>query len=91
MQEVIYKCDQCKKVIGEKAHFSLQFAHFSGISIPPSVEEKVLYESDNRKANWKVKNSLQGRFLHFCNGTCLASYFNQLLKKTVAKELKGKK
>lgn len=73
MQKTVYYCDQCKKIIGEKKHISLQLqGRFSGIAIPPDPLTKEL------GLNWSVKES-QRKFMHFCKGECIGKYFDKLI------------
>lgn len=67
MRETIYKCDQCKKVIGNKKHISLQCGQYSGIANPP---DPII---------WEMDPSLNNDFLHFCSGQCIGKYFGNLL------------
>lgn len=69
MQETVYKCDNCQKIIGNKKHISTSFGPYSGIAHPPGKNGPT----------WQVHNKLNGRFLHFCNGKCIGEYFRKLL------------
>ncbi len=69
MQLTIYKCDQCKKEIGDKKHVSANFTNYSGIF------------HKNKLERWEAKKSIQGQFMHFCNGKCIGAYFSNLMKK----------
>lgn len=71
MRSTIYKCDECKKEIGDKIHLSLSFGAYSGVAVPPKT----------KKQSWVVAGSLQGSFSHFCSTGCLKKYFDGLLAK----------
>lgn len=79
MRQTVYKCDHCKVEIGDKKHISLQFANYSGIAIPPSTDEMVKFTKGFGNT-WKVVESLQGKFVHFCNHVCLGRYFGEIYK-----------
>jgi len=70
MRLQVYKCDQCKKEMGNKKHISLVCGQYSGIAMPPKTD----------KDYWKVVNSLQAQFLHFCGVKCIAGFFRDLIK-----------
>lgn len=74
MQKTIYTCDQDGKEIGSKKHISMVFAahQASGIAVPPKAPQN----------NWAIKNSFNGKFMHFHNAQCLARYFSALMNKT---------
>jgi hypothetical protein len=76
MRQTVYKCDECKKEIGDKKHFSFQFAQYSGVAVP----NKPLPYTAGEVVRWEVHNKLQGKFVHFCGMKCLADYFRTLLK-----------
>jgi hypothetical protein len=76
MQSVVYKCDKCKKAIGNKPHISLSFNNFSGIAIPPEL---------GRSEYWLVHEKIQGKFLHFCSVDHLATYFDDMMKRAISK------
>jgi hypothetical protein len=78
-QKTIYTCDSCQKEIGEKPHISLSFSNYSGIALPPNTPNNT----GGILGQWKVVNSIQGRFYHFCSGTCIGSFFTGLMKKSV--------
>lgn len=80
MQEVVYKCDFCKEIIGKKKHISVSFGAYSGIALPPEVEP-ILSVPLNKRDRWAVSENLQGKFMHFCNGKCIGGFFRELLKK----------
>lgn len=71
MQQVVYKCDQCKVEIGEKKHISMRFSNNTGIAMPPSTSSTKM---------WRVINELSGKFMHFCNHVCLGRFFGELYK-----------
>lgn len=68
MQKTIYMCDQCQQDMGKKTHISANFTNYSGV---------FELAKDGR---WGTKKSLQGTFLHFCNGKCIGAYFSNLMK-----------
>ena len=71
MQKTVYYCDQCKKIIGEKKHISLQCqGRFSGIAVPPDTKVTT---------NWFVEE-LTRKFVHFCKGECIGKYFDKLIE-----------
>lgn len=73
MQQTVYKCDECSNEIGAKKHISLNIGHsYSGIATPPT-----------KGGQWEVKNKINGKFMHFCNGQCIGRFFSALMKKTV--------
>ncbi len=72
-QKTTYECDECKKTIGDNPHISLQFTNYSGISLPPKSKGNI-------SPYWAVSNSMNGKFMHFCNGKCIGDYFGQLMK-----------
>lgn len=74
MRTTIYKCDECKKEIGNKTHLSLSFGPYSGVSIPPSKSKQ-----------WLVVNSLQGKFTHFCSTEHLKKFFDTIVKGSTEK------
>lgn len=78
MQQVVYKCDQCKKEVGENKHISLRFSNESGIATPPDVLPQP--DGAMRNRSWRVEAGLQGKFTHFCNAQCLQRYFSALMK-----------
>lgn len=69
MQQVVYKCDDCKVEIGPKKHISLRFGNNSGIATPPG----------GKHSYWHTEPTLNGKFLHFCSPKCLAHYFLVLI------------
>jgi hypothetical protein len=71
MRKQIYTCDNCKKEMGDKKHFSFSFNRYSGISVPP--EKSVA-------SYWSVVGDLQNKFMHFCSVRCLTVYFSKLFK-----------
>lgn len=71
MRTTIYKCDDCKKEIGDNVHFSLNFSNYSGIAVPPGEDGNY---------GWCIEKSIQGKFLHFCTAKCLGSHFSKMLK-----------
>jgi len=78
-QHTVYKCDQCKREIGQKAHVSLVFANqmnASGIAVPPKGGNN----------SWGMSNTLNGRFVHFHDGKCIGLYFDALIKKATNKK-----
>lgn len=83
MQSTTYKCDQCSKVIGTKHHISLSFGQYSGIAVPPTPTTDILVEALGYQAHWRVKGSLNGQFVHFCNPVCLQGYFVKLMYKVM--------
>ena len=77
MRQTVYKCDECKKEIGEKRHISLQYGQYSGIAIP---SHPIPYTSPN-VVRWSVEGGIKGTFAHFCNAQCLQRFFSVLMKK----------
>lgn len=77
MRHTIYKCDQCKKEIGEKKHLSFQFYKFSGVSVPVKPAPYTLPSV----TRWEVRESLDGKFMHFCGVACMSKYFVSSMKK----------
>lgn len=70
MQKTIYTCDQCGKTFGLVKHISLAVTgEYSGIAVPP-LKDKF----------WGVHKKLTGKFMHFCNGSCIGKYFTGLMK-----------
>lgn len=67
-QQTIYKCDQCRKEIGDKIHITLMLSRGpgTGIAVP--------------KPHWHTEQ-LNGNFLHFHSGKCIGEYFDALIKK----------
>ena len=77
-QHIVYKCDQCKKEIGQKPHISLVVANHmnaSGVAIPPSAKQ----------ATWGVYQKINGQFLNFHDGKCIGLFFDGLIKKATTK------
>lgn len=77
-QHTVYKCNQCKKEIGQKTHITLVFANHmnaSGIAVPPKGNN-----------SWEVHQTLSGHFVHFHNGKCIGLYFDSLIKMTTSKK-----
>lgn len=77
-QHTVFKCNHCKKEIGEKIHISLMIGSngiSSGIAVPPH---------DN--VQWRVRG-LPENFLHFHDEKCLGNFFGDLIK-TVANSKK---
>ena len=81
MQETVYKCDQCTNILGPKKHISLSFGPYSGIAVPPTIEDMALEGIGGRKLKWGIRENLQSKFLHFCNGKCIGAYFKELLNR----------
>ena len=79
MRQTVYKCDQCEKEIGNKKHVSLACGQYSGVAVPP---KEVIGIASVNMGSWQVKSSLQGKFMHFCNGQCIARFFSDLIKST---------
>lgn len=81
MQRTVYCCDKCRKVIGDKPHFSLSFNQFSGVAMPPSSLDPVAREalSEHARKAWRVVEKLAGTFAHFCSVKCLAAFFEAAL------------
>jgi hypothetical protein len=77
MRKTIYECDDCKGVIGDNTHISLNTTHASGIAIPTVKGPYV---------SWAIKPSLGGSFLHFCSVRCLSRYFTKLMKASNGKK-----
>lgn len=78
-QHTLYKCDQCKKEIGDNPHISLVIANHvnaSGIALPPNAERGI----------WIVCERINGDFLHFHNGKCIGLFFDALIKKATTKK-----
>jgi hypothetical protein len=71
MRTTVYKCDHCKRAIGEKPHISLSFGQFSGIALPPFIYGTPY---------WGVFASLNGKFLHFCRPDHLGQFFAKLMQ-----------
>ena len=70
MRKTVYYCDQCKKIMGDKKHISLEVnKRLSGIAMPPA---------EGFNSQWVVKE-LTRNFLHFCKGECLGKYFDKLM------------
>lgn len=82
MRKTVYKCDQCNTEFGDKKHISLSFSSYSGIAIPPSTDEMVKFTKGFGNV-WTVKESLNGKFMHFCNGQCISRFFGALMKKSI--------
>lgn len=80
MQVTIYKCDKCKKEIGNKKHLSLSFGQYSGVAVPPTAK------GIHGNKRWSIETSVQGMFLHFCSTKHLAEYFDGLIEKATKKE-----
>lgn len=85
MQEIVYKCDKCKKDLGQNQNISLNFGRYSGIAIPPSISDLVGFS-----AGWRVFPNITNQFLHFCSVKCLTAFFTKLWKEANA-ETKPKK
>lgn len=74
----VYKCDQCKRDIGARAHITLvlRVDHpGTGIAVPPKDSHGL----------WKT-NRLNDSFLQFHDGKCIGAYFDALLKKVATKK-----
>jgi hypothetical protein len=80
MRVTIYKCNECKKEIGNKIHLSLHFATGSGVAVPPGAGIHM----------WRVESYMQGQFLHFCGINCLSKYFGNLMANSDASKKKEK-
>lgn len=77
MQKTVYTCDHCQETIGAKKHITLVVAANmigSGIAIPPNTLAGTTV--------WSVHQKLNGKFMHFCNGSCIGKFFTGLMKKT---------
>lgn len=85
MRKTTYHCDHCLKEIGKKKHISLSFGDYSGIAVPPPDPIKPLspdfvpLKIFGLSQGWTVQESIQGKFMHFCNGQCIGNYFRNLL------------
>lgn len=77
MRDQVFRCDQCKKVIGARPHISLSFGSASGVAMPPNP----LFPH-----SWDVKQSVSGKFAHFCTVDHLAKYFDGLFAKATKTE-----
>lgn len=69
MRKIIYCCDECGKQLSVdnkgKAHLSVDFGSHSGWVAP--------------ETNWQHIEPVRG--IHqFCNGQCLARFFNKIKK-----------
>lgn len=78
-----YRCDGCKKVIGEKIHISLlvQGSPANGVAIPPGHklnEGGLHYDEEN--VHWYVNRAIKGQLYHFHNGDCAKKFFDNILK-----------
>lgn len=84
MKKTVYYCDNCKKIIGERKHISLQVHdRFSGIAVPSkSLKKSFSTDPQNNEFsnNWTVKE-LEDKFIHFCKGECIGKYFDKLIEK----------
>lgn len=82
MQKTIYKCDECKKEIGEKPHISLVMNNsVNGIALPPNHPKG--------QSHWYVQR-IHG-FLHFCSAEHLAKWFEKEIAKYAVLPVKKKK
>ncbi len=88
MQKSAYYCDNCKKVIGDKIHISLNMNKgLSGLAIPPDFPkngDEVLYSS-----NWRIISVPNG-FMHF-HIQCIEKYFINWGNKLTGNEKPKKK
>lgn len=76
MQQTVYKCDECKKEIGESKHVSLSFGPHSGIAVPPKRVREV---ANTVERTWRIPHDMKGMFLHFCSTEDLKKYFDNLM------------
>lgn len=76
MQKTAYTCDECSKEFGEKKHLTFSFGSHSGVANPPTKTGK----SDGRDY-WQTEPTINGKFMHFCNGQCIGRYFTKLMAK----------
>jgi len=73
MQKTIFQCDQCGTDTTKAGkHVSIRFSQNSGIALPPNT-------SENHGKHWVIKDELNGKFVHFCDEKCVASWFKKLL------------
>lgn len=73
MQKSAYYCDQCKRVLGDVAHVSLNInVNLSGVAVPPHS----LFGEGEGPANWYVK-SVPHAFMHF-HITCVEKFFKKI-------------
>lgn len=78
MQEVVYKCDHCKKEIGKNFHISLGLNKgLSGIAIPPLVAKDYAHSVNS----WRVQ-SVESGFIHF-HVVCIGEYFKKMAHKVI--------
>lgn len=69
MQEIVYRCDNCNKVLGLKKHISFRSdGMVNGIANPPE-----------NKGRWFVKITSPA-FVHLCSGNCAKEFFDKQLK-----------
>ena len=79
MQKTVYYCDECKKNVGDKYHISLGLNKgASGIAVPPGQKE-----FGGLDLSWRVERVESG-FMHFCNGKCLGTFFDKMMKKVMS-------
>ncbi len=74
-QQIVYKCNACGKIIGEKTHLSISFqgGSITGTAYPPTHPDVDLEK-------WYVK-SFDERWVHFHNGTCAGKWFDKQLNR----------
>lgn len=73
---IVYKCDQCKKEIGAKAHITLLLnsnGPGTGIAVPPANGNM-----------WRTAR-LPLNFMQFHDGKCIGAYFDSAIKKATEK------
>lgn len=80
MRKQVYICDHCQQIIGDKKHIITSFGNYSGIAVPPHAPIKSI--GDVGSGEWTIKHGLNGRFMHFCNSTCIGRFFSALMKET---------
>lgn len=80
MQQLVYRCDECKEIIGNQPHLSLVFSGnlACGVAIPLEREgSKVWYVA-------KVKDT----FIHL-HPKCVNRYFGAMVKNAVQRNKKA--
>jgi len=91
MQKIVYSCDECGKAFGDHTHISLQFGGFSGIAVPVKSELAYVPMTEKEKVHWEVREKVNGKFMHFCNGVCLGRFFAKKIKKAQSENKDARK
>lgn len=83
MRCTVYKCDECRKEIGDVPHFSFSVNHQTGVAIPPTDEG--VGEGEFR-GNWTLVTLIpKATIVQFCSLTCLFNWAKKAMEQSCAK------